>query len=716
MLEMVPPIRKTAHSILCASWIISLLAFPSYGAVLRIHELSYSDRLVSYAFPPTLRFHELEICEQGFDSKFQSNIPAPIKEIEALSAELSPDRTYSLQELIDIALQTNQILEIAKQVEEQSRNQLGQARAGYLPQLSISGRYFYTERKDSSSSDSQATNSTEGNESDDLEKDNILHGSATLSQMVYDFGRTSGEIRQGKYNLEASSAQRLRQAHQIIFEVRHAYYQVLEKQRLIDIAKESVKSFEQHFHHTSLYYKAGIRTKIDVINAEVELSNAKLELLRAQYGLQTARTALEYTLGIKPADGHYQIARDHVNVNTLLRSIPPAPDDLDALQELATDNRPDLLSLLSLKKAAEANVRTTTGDYWPSISAEASYNDYDTDLSLYKDSWEAGVTLRWDLFSGMRTNNMAKEAKSRLIEARSRLNNQKLQVIKEVTDSFLKAREYFESVTIAAKTLELAKQNVALAEKRYQSGTFSVLEFNDAQLKLTQISNELVITYYNYLTALAGVDYATGINPKKTEKSEPTEPTAPPVKAAISENNAANAATVPPTRVMEPNVLRPSAIKKVFAVEQMQDQTIAADSNSNNTTAALKSPLPDQIKRELPPLAQTKLILPFRPDSTLLTDAAAIDLKNFIAKLKAYPKAVLLLKGYVAAKTNSVENIRLSANRAEMVKQLFVQQGIAPARIQTRGMGNRDPIASNDTYAGRRQNRRVELLVTDDGM
>ena len=92
----------------------------------------------------------------------------------------------------------------------------------------------------------------------------------------------------------------------------------------------------------------------------------------------------------------------------------------------------------------------------------------------------------------------------------AKLQDLELAVVSEVTDSFLKTEENRESVEIALQTLALAKENVELAEKRYESGAYDVIEFNDAQLSLTKTQSELVVAYYGYLTAFAGVEFAIG--------------------------------------------------------------------------------------------------------------------------------------------------------------------------------------------------------------
>ncbi|MDX2480532.1 MAG: TolC family protein, partial [Desulfuromusa sp.] len=168
-----------------------------------------------------------------------------------------------LGDLINISVNNNRTIEIVRQKVVQSQGQLTQAQSGYLPHVELQGRYNYAKRTDSDSS-GVSTNNGETEEGD------VLLGTVNFSQLIYDFGRTTGAIDVGRSNLKAVDADLQRQLQDIIFEVKVAYYNVLEKRRLIDVAAESVKSFKQHLDRARLYFKAGVRTKIDVINAEVE--------------------------------------------------------------------------------------------------------------------------------------------------------------------------------------------------------------------------------------------------------------------------------------------------------------------------------------------------------------------------------------------------------------------------------------------------------------
>nr|WP_298890636.1 OmpA family protein [uncultured Acinetobacter sp.] len=71
----------------------------------------------------------------------------------------------------------------------------------------------------------------------------------------------------------------------------------------------------------------------------------------------------------------------------------------------------------------------------------------------------------------------------------------------------------------------------------------------------------------------------------------------------------------------------------------------------------------------------------------------------------------VVVSGYTDSTGNDGINIPLSKNRAAAVKQYLINKGVSSSRISSEGYGASNPIASNDTAAGREQNRRVEINV-----
>jgi outer membrane protein OmpA-like peptidoglycan-associated protein len=79
-----------------------------------------------------------------------------------------------------------------------------------------------------------------------------------------------------------------------------------------------------------------------------------------------------------------------------------------------------------------------------------------------------------------------------------------------------------------------------------------------------------------------------------------------------------------------------------------------------------------------------------------------------------YPERVVRIEGHTDAMGSDETNQQLSELRALAVRNELLGRGVDAARITTVGYGEARPVASNDTSAGRQQNRRIEVVVADD--
>ena len=98
-------------------------------------------------------------------------------------------------------------------------------------------------------------------------------------------------------------------------------------------------------------------------------------------------------------------------------------------------------------------------------------------------------------------------------------------------------------------------------------------------------------------------------------------------------------------------------------------------------------------------------------DKALLRPTAESNLQKLAESLQRYPGENVLVVGHTDNVGTDSYNQQLSVERAQSAQRFLEQHGIDPTRIRTRGMGENDPIASNETEQGRQANRRIELAL-----
>jgi outer membrane protein OmpA-like peptidoglycan-associated protein len=98
-------------------------------------------------------------------------------------------------------------------------------------------------------------------------------------------------------------------------------------------------------------------------------------------------------------------------------------------------------------------------------------------------------------------------------------------------------------------------------------------------------------------------------------------------------------------------------------------------------------------------------------DSSVVRGAARENLTNLAQSLRNYPDTEVLIVGHTDSQGSDSYNQGLSERRSAAARDYLVSQGVASNRIRTMGLGESEPVASNDTDAGRAQNRRVEVAI-----
>lgn len=105
----------------------------------------------------------------------------------------------------------------------------------------------------------------------------------------------------------------------------------------------------------------------------------------------------------------------------------------------------------------------------------------------------------------------------------------------------------------------------------------------------------------------------------------------------------------------------------------------------------------------------------FDTDSAILRTASLPTLNDMADVLGRYPGTRVVVTGYTDSVGSEEHNLQLSERRAASVRNYLISRGVKPDRLTAVGLGESDPIDTNQTAEGRQHNRRVEFRVVFEG-
>ena len=415
---------------------------------------------------------------------------------------ISKGDILTLNRCVDIALQQQPALSASQYNIDASESRVGEAQSAYYPQIGVSGQYSRVKPSSNGISTSTSSSSSFGNSGGNSSFNQYI-ASATLSQTIYDFGKTPTQVRIQKLNRDAFRSDFDTTHAQTILSVKQSYYGVLQTQRNLEVAKETVAQFAQHLDQAKGFYEVGTRAKFDVTKAEVDLSNAKLNLITADNALRIARVTLNNAMGL-PNAPDYSVED---SLSYVKKEI-----SLDQAIVAAFKNRPELLATDLRVKASEESIGLAKKGYFPVITGNTSYSRASSaDVSLREEGWNAGVVITFPIFSGFLTHHQVQESIATANAAKANYDVLKQNITLEIQQAFLNLRAAEERIPTAELGAKQAAENLEIATGRYNAGVGNPVEVTDAQVAETNAKTAYIQALYDYNVSVANLDKATGV-------------------------------------------------------------------------------------------------------------------------------------------------------------------------------------------------------------
>lgn len=456
--------------------------------------------------------------------------------IEQMSVE--KNAVLNIKDCITIALQNSPQIKKARYNYGLARGNLGIAKSEYFPTLGVGTGYNITDNRN----DRRSTNS------------NIYSAEASINQLLFNFGKTNANIKMYNFDRVAALYEFEDMVLETIFGVKTNYYGVLAAKATLDVNRANVQINERNYQRTKAYFEEGIKSKIDLVNAEVYLSDSKVTLVESEKAYKNALVQLNNSMYIAFAP-EYEIENTEtfnfqnnyapVNLEKIdekkdLSSPPedvsnafltsqvekinvldnykfkPFPYTFDESVNLAYKNRPDLKAYDATLKAMEESLKYTKREYLPEISASAGYGYRD---QYNTNSFNVGINLSSSVnIKGQK--HKIDNAKIQVQLAENEIEQAKQDIYFEVQNLYINMVQLEKQIPLLAVKVKQTLENFELADGRYAVGLGDYIELQDAKVNYNNAQVSYVQTVYNYNVARANLERAIALPQEVTTSIE----------------------------------------------------------------------------------------------------------------------------------------------------------------------------------------------------
>jgi len=264
----------------------------------------------------------------------------------------------------------------------------------------------------------------------------------------------------------------------VLAEVAQGYFQLRAFDANLEIARRTVKSFQDTLDLFQRKFEGGAASGLEVSRAQAALSNVAAVIPDLQRQIVAQEAALNLLLGRNPGP----IARG----SALAEQYDP-PEVPTGLPSQLLERRPDLREAEENLIAANASVGIAKANFFPTISLTGFFGGISPQLSELTGTgkaWSLAGNLAGPLFTAGRLKNQYRAALAQRDQARIAFERAVTQAFGEVSTSLSAHQELAKAYAEQRNSVEAYRESVRLSSIRYDSGFASYFEIIDAQIQM----------------------------------------------------------------------------------------------------------------------------------------------------------------------------------------------------------------------------------------
>ncbi len=409
-------------------------------------------------------------------------------------------KVLTLDEAIDIALKKNPLLKSKENEVAASKEEKRAAWGNLLPQINSYGSY-------SRLSDPIAvTPAKSPSKPPDTFSRSLYRYGVNLKIPVYEGGRLWTRVSIARFSNAISKANLRFTKQDIIANLTNVFNRILFLKSLVKAREETLLALEKVQKDAKTMLSVGRIAPVDLMRIETQVASQKQALIETKEDERRSRETLGFLMGTGPSS-----LPDTAGI-LLPPARYPVTDRIDKKLDEIIKHRPDVRKGIEELERARAEVRFAKGYHLPSLDivgdygrrAGAGFNGDDT-------VWSYGLSINFNIFSGGVISARVGEAEARLLSAKNRLDNIKLNAHTELLHAVSLLRSARHRFKVARDIRATAIESFRIENLKYRKGAGTITDSLIAQAEwLSARANELS-ALYDIHRAIVAYKLAAGI-------------------------------------------------------------------------------------------------------------------------------------------------------------------------------------------------------------
>ncbi|XTZ40515.1 TolC family outer membrane protein [Salmonella enterica] len=370
--------------------------------------------------------------------------------------------------------------EIAQQAAQMgiSQGQIDEAKSALYPQIALTGNAGPSRQYDSSGS-----------------LDNSASYGVTLSQLLYDFGKTNNAIKEQSAIHDSDRFKLMSTLSDVAEKTALAFIEVSRYQTLSDAATKNIDSLGTVGRLAKLRADSGLSSTSDELQAQTRIAGMRANFEEYQAQLQSAKAQLSVLTGVQP------------------NSLSPPPQELTeqqaALNNIDYAKVPAVQAAENLRLSADYGVEKSKAEHWPTLSIQgAKVRNQTRDRSYWNDQLQLNVEA--PIYQGGAVSARVQQAEGKRLVSETLVNQAKLDVLQKASVAFAELQGARGREKVSAEQAVSALKTREVYQGEYKLSTRTLNDLLSVEQDVFQAQSAEINAKYDGLRAAA--NYAASVN------------------------------------------------------------------------------------------------------------------------------------------------------------------------------------------------------------